>query len=63
MNWNGPAAKGAMREIRLMKRTEAEERNAATPDGRRRSVARAAGYKRHSQTSGRIYSATIAARN
>lgn len=34
----GPGGKGAMREVRKQKRTDAEERNAKTPDWRRRAV-------------------------
>lgn len=57
MKWTGPYAqnggkmsgnKGVMRSFQAVKREEAEERNAATPDERRRSTARAAGYSRHS---------------
>lgn len=33
--WNGPAGKGAMRNLRGLKREEAEERNARTPPERR----------------------------
>lgn len=46
--WNGPAAKGAMRDIRLMKQQDAIARNAITPDDMRRATARKAGYSRHS---------------
>lgn len=34
--WNGPAHRGAMRDLRAKKRAEAEARNAETPPERRR---------------------------
>lgn len=34
-HWDGPAHKGAMRQLRQFKREEAEQRNAATPPERR----------------------------
>lgn len=43
-NFQGPAGKGAMRDLRKIKQLEAEERNAATPPARRsikRGLARA----------------------
>lgn len=37
MNWNGRQYKGAMRDRRKVKREEAEQRNALTPEHRRRA--------------------------
>lgn len=45
-DFNGPYRKGYMREIRLAKRQEAEERNAKTLPMNRRSYARSQGYPR-----------------
>jgi hypothetical protein len=45
-DFNGPYRKGYMREIRLAKCQEAEERNAKTLPMNRRSYARSQGYSR-----------------
>ena len=38
--WHGPASRGAMRELRKLKRIEAEQRNRLTPFKRRRAYRR-----------------------
>lgn len=38
MSWDGPAGKGALKELRRQKREEAEERNKRTPAEQRRQT-------------------------
>lgn len=40
--------KGSARKVKLYKRAEAEDRNARTPDSKRRSYWRSLGFKRQS---------------
>jgi regulator of replication initiation timing len=49
ITFHGRHRKGYMREIRIAKRQEAEERNAKTLPMNRRSYARSQGYNRVSQ--------------